>query len=124
MKSKSLVRRWATWLAMWAVVLHALAPGMAQAVLADADPTHEICSSTGIVRLVEPAQDDSGPSGTANSGVHCEWCLLDAALDLPPVAALRFDPLPAAGAPVAVPRAPVVPAPWRLAQPRAPPAFV
>ena len=111
---------------MWAVVLHALAPGMAQAVLGWAEPdlTHEICGSTGIVRLTEAAADDSGASGSATSGVHCEWCLLDAALDLPPVAALRFDPLPAADVPVAFSRAPVVPAPWRLAQPRAPPSFV
>ena len=122
MDRKSLLRRWAAWLAVWAVVLHALAPGMAQAVVGWAEPdlAHEICSSTGIVRLAEPVADSTGGTGFA----HCDWCLLDVAADLPAANPLRFDALPTADAPVAQPRPPFVAVPWRRAQPRAPPAFV
>lgn len=124
MSSKSLVRRWAAWLALWAVVLHALAPGMAQAALlwTGPDPVHEICSSTGIVRLAEPLADDAS-DGAAAFGVHCDWCLLDAAADLSAMDALRLDSLPTADAPVALPRTPFIAVSWRRAQPRAPPSF-
>lgn len=124
MSRKSLVRRWAAWLAVWAVVLHALAPGMAQAVVGWAEPdlAHEVCSSTGIVRLAEPVAEDSRDGGTG-FGIHCEWCLFDVAADLPAANLLRFDPPPTADAPVALPPAPVLAFPWRPAQPRAPPSF-
>lgn len=124
MSCKSPVRRWAAWLATWAVVLHALAPSMAQAMLRWSGPdlVHEVCISTGIVRLADPVADDSRDGGTG-FGIHCEWCLFDVAADLPAANLLRFDSPPTAHAPVALPPAPVLAVPWRRAQPRAPPSF-
>jgi hypothetical protein len=75
-------RRIAAWLAMWAIALSALAPAVAQAMVAGSDDAQwmEVCSASGMVWLkVE------GPAGTAemaNGGdmpmgdmsKHCPWC--------------------------------------------------
>ena len=124
MSCKSPVRRWAAWLATWAVVLHALAPSMAQAMLRWSGPdlVHEVCISTGIVRLADPVADDSRDGGTG-FGLQCEWCLLDAAADLPAAHALQLDSQPAVDTHLALSRAPRLAPVWRRAQPRAPPSF-
>ncbi len=123
MSCKSLLRRGASWLALWAVVLHALAPGLARAVIGWAEPglTHEICSSTGMVRLAATPSEEERDAGTA--AVHCEWCLLDVVADLPAGHALGLGSAPVANAPIPVPAAPALAVPWRRALPRAPPAF-
>lgn len=125
MSCKSLVRRWTTGWVLWAVLLHALAPAVAQAALrlAPALP-FEVCSSTGILRPVEPASDISQDSRPVLAGLHCEWCLLDAPAILPPSLSVGFDAGPDSPEPVAALRAPPARlADWRV-QARAPPSFV
>lgn len=125
MSCKSLVRRWTTGWVLWAVLLHALAPAVAQAALrmAPALP-FEVCSSTGILRAAEPAREFSQDSRPVVAGLHCEWCLLDAPAILPPSFAVGFHAGPDASDPVAALRAPPARlAAWRV-QARAPPSFV
>ena len=92
MSCKSLVRRWTTGWVLWAVLLQALAPAVAQAALrmAPALP-FEVCSSTGILRAAEPARrveveafraSDAAPllgqgpiTVAAAPGVEAEWKL-------------------------------------------------
>ena len=123
MSCKSLLRRGASWLVLWAVVLHALAPGLARTVIGWAEPDlmHEVCSSTGMVRPAATPSEEERDAGTA--AVHCEWCLLDVVADLPVGHALGLGSAPFADAPIPVPAAPAIAVPWRRVQPRAPPAF-
>ncbi len=125
MSCKSLVRRWTAGWVLWAVLWHALAPAAAQAALriAPALP-FEVCSSTGILRPVEPARVPSQDSGPILAGLHCEWCLFDAPAILPPSLPVGFDAGLDSPDPVAVLRAPPARlADWRV-QARAPPSFV
>ena len=124
MSCKSLVRRWTAGWVLWAVLLHALAPAVAQAALrlAPALP-FEVCSSTGILRAVEPARDPSQDSRPLLAGLHCEWCLLDAPVILSQSLLTGFDAGLSSSDPVAQWRAPPARlAHWRV-QARAPPAF-
>ena len=123
MKCKGLVRRWTAGWALWAVLLHALAPAAAQAALrlAPALP-FEVCSSTGILLPVEPAREPSEDSRPGLAALHCDWCLLDAPVLLPEPLRAGFDAGLAASDPVAAIRMPPArPAAWRV-QARAPPA--
>ena len=124
MSCNSLVRRWTAGLVLWAILLHALAPAVAQAALriAPALP-FEVCSGTGILRAAEPARDPSQDGGPVLAGLHCAWCLLDAPAILPPSLPVGFAAGPDSSDPVAALRAP--PArltDWRV-QARAPPSF-
>lgn len=125
MSCKSLVRRWTTGWVLWAVLLHALAPAVAQAALriAPALP-FEVCSGTGILRAVEPAREPSQDSRPLLAGAHCEWCLLDAPAILPQSLPAGFAAGLDSSDPVAALRAPPARlADWRV-QARAPPSFV
>lgn len=123
MRCNSLVRRWTAGWALWAVLLHAVAPAAAQAALrlAPALP-FEVCSSTGILRAVDPVREPSQDSRLGLAAVHCDWCLLDAPVLLPESLAAGFDAGLEQGDPVAILRAPPARlADWRV-QARAPPA--
>lgn len=124
MSCKSLVRRWTTGWVLWAVLLHALAPAVAQAALrmAPALP-FEVCSGTGILRAVEPTRDSSQDSSPVLAGLHCEWCLLDAPAILPQFILIGFAAGLGSPEPVAAMRVPPARlADWRV-QARAPPSF-
>lgn len=123
MRCKSLVRRWTAGWALWAVLLHALAPAAAQAALrlAPALP-FEVCSSTGILRPVEPAREPAQDSRPGLAALHCDWCLLDAPALLPQPLRAGFDAGPDGSDPLAARREPPARlADWRV-QARAPPA--
>lgn len=124
MSCKSLVRRWTTGWILWAMLLHALAPAAAQAGLRLApDLPFEVCSSTGILLAVEPAQESSQDEGPGLAGLHCDWCLLDAPALLPERPSAGLDAGPGGADPVAMLSAPQARTGcWRV-QARAPPAF-
>lgn len=78
---------------MWAMVLSALAPTVAQAMVAASDKAQwvEVCSASGMITL--KVDVDSGQEGTSDQGSpmsdmtqQCAWCVFHgAAADLPPV---------------------------------------
>jgi hypothetical protein len=75
-------RTFTTWLAMWAMVLGALMPTMAQAMVAATDRGQwvEVCSASGMVWLKADAASatDEIPAepvqSMADMGKHCLWC--------------------------------------------------
>ena len=80
------IHRLTTWLSVLVLVLNALMPLAAQAMLASAGPVDavEICTSTGMVRLAVDQGNDSGKSD-ATQMQDCPFCLLhDGQASLPP----------------------------------------
>lgn len=76
-------RRFTTWLALLAMVLDALAPAVAQAVVASLDRAAwiEVCSVSGIVwvkadtgEMAGAVHDSQAPMSEAIQ--HCPWCSL------------------------------------------------
>ena len=120
--------RLAAWLAMLAMLLGALAPTVAQAVVAaQGGPGWvQVCSASGMVWVQTDAIDgdnavaDVGKS-MADASRHCPWCNLHGAVGLPPASVQT--PLLAPGAePLPEPFRSALPAPpWPAAQSRAPP---
>lgn len=121
--------RFAAWLAMLAMLLGALAPTVAQAVVAaQGGPGWvQVCSASGMVWVQADAIDgdnnavaDVGKS-MADASRHCPWCNLHGAVGLPPAAV--HTPLLAPNAePPPEPFRSALPAlPWPAAQSRAPP---
>ena len=118
-------RRFTAWLAMLALVLGALAPTLAQAVVASSDRSDwvQICSATGMVWVkADPAAADTERAPMADMGIQCPWCSLHSpAAGLPPAPALGFTSAalaPLAGGLVASPPPAGV---WIAAPARAPP---
>lgn len=118
-------RRLTAWLAMLAMVLAALAPTLAQAVVASSDRSDwvQICSATGMVWVqADHAPGDPDGAPLADMGMQCPWCSLHSpAAGLPPAlvtgaASNLQTPLPggfmAAAPPLAL---------WIAAPARAPP---
>lgn len=120
--------RFAAWLAMLAMLLGALAPTVAQAVVAaQGGPGWvQVCSASGMVWVQADVIDgdnvvaDVGKS-MADASRHCPWCNLHGAVGLPPASV--HTPLLAHGAePLPEPFRSALPAPpWPAAQSRAPP---
>jgi hypothetical protein len=120
--------RFAAWLAMLAMLLGALAPTVAQAVVAaQGGPGWvQVCSASGMVWVQADALDgdnavaDVGKS-MADASRHCPWCSLQGAVGLPPASV--HTPLLAPNAePPPEPFRSALPAPpWPDAQSRAPP---
>ena len=122
-------RRFTTWLALLAMVLGALAPTVAQAVVAVSDRAEwiEVCGVSGMVWVRadtgEPAMaQHDGQAPMSDASQHCPWCSLHGgATGLPPVIALaepaarQTDLLPIFLR--AVPRSGA----WAVAHARAPP---
>ncbi|MGV3728690.1 DUF2946 family protein [Hydrogenophaga sp.] len=121
-------RRCATWLAMLAMVMGALAPTVAQAVVASQGGAGwvQVCSASGMVWLQADAIDGDSALGDASESMtdasrHCPWCNLHGATGLPPSPTLTPLLAPVAAVPQ-VPPSPVSFATfWPAAPPRAPP---
>ncbi|WP_066273591.1 DUF2946 domain-containing protein [Hydrogenophaga palleronii] len=82
--------RIAAWLAMLAMVLGALAPTLAQAVVAaqGGPGWMQVCSASGMVWVQTDAQGDLADmdvgKSMADASRHCPWCQLHGAAGLPP----------------------------------------
>lgn len=83
--------RFAAWLAMLAMVLGALAPTVAQAVVAaQGGPGWvQVCSASGMVWVQADALEDAAADvdvgkSMADASRHCPWCPLHGASGLPP----------------------------------------
>lgn len=122
-------RRFTTWLALLAMVLGALAPTVAQAMVASPDraPWVEVCSVSGMVWVkidtedtASAPHDDQAPMRDAAQ--HCAWCSLHGgAAGLPPVMAMA-EPAPRqTDLPPAFYRAVTRSGTWAPPQARAPP---
>jgi hypothetical protein len=118
-------RRVCAWLAMLALVLTALAPTLAQAVVSNTDRGDwvQICSASGMVWIqADPGAGDPQSAPMAGAGMQCPWCSLHSpAAGLPPATALRVAA--AAPAPLVV-RVALAASPvgvWTSAPARAPP---
>jgi hypothetical protein len=118
-------RRLSAWLAMLALGLAALAPTLAQAVVASSDRSDwvQVCSATGMVWVqADHAAGDTQSAPAADMGMQCPWCSLHSpATGLPLVLASGIT----AAAPVLLPgvlMAALVPVGvWIAAPARAPP---
>src|SRR5690606_9837763 len=96
-------RQLTAWLAMLAMVLGALAPTVAQAVVAssDRDGWVQVCSVSGMVWVQIDADPAEGDSPMTSGSMDCPWCSVHGgAAGLPPVAASagplqqQAEPLP------------------------------
>ncbi|MCM2566179.1 MULTISPECIES: DUF2946 domain-containing protein [Janthinobacterium] len=125
-------RRFAAWIACFAILLAALAPSVSQAVANAKQESGsgwaEICSVAGI-RFVQ-VDDDGGADGKSGGKAmqmeHCAFCSTHAgSVGLPPSPVL---PLPVAGGTAIFPalyyQSPSPLFIWSTAQSRAPPALV
>lgn len=117
-------RRFAAWLAMFAMLLGALAPAVAQAVVASQGGPGwvQVCSASGMMWVEADAlEDPAAGKPMADASRHCSWCSLQGAAGLPPApspaAALDLPAEP----PKAHFRSASPAAPWPSAQSRAPP---
>ena len=125
-------RRFAAWIACFAILLAALAPSISQAVANAKQESGsgwaEICSVAGIrfVQVDAGAPDDGKSAGKAMPMEHCAFCSTHAgSVGLPPSPIM---PLPVASGTAIFPALYYQsPAPlfiWSTAQSRAPPALV
>jgi hypothetical protein len=81
-------RRLTAWLAMLAMVLGALAPTVAQAVVAssDRDGWVQVCSVSGMMWVQIDADPAEGDSPMTAGSMDCPWCSVHGgAAGLPPV---------------------------------------
>lgn len=129
----SITRRFAAWIACFAILLAALAPSISQAVANAKQQSGsgwaEICSVAGIrfVQVDDGAADDGKSAGKAMQMEHCAFCSTHAgSAGLPPAGPVL--PLPVAAGTAIFPALYYQsPAPlfiWSTAQSRAPPALV
>jgi Protein of unknown function (DUF2946) len=122
-------RRFTAWLAALALVMGALAPTVAQAMVSGGDRADwlEVCSVSGMV-WVNADTGESGdrqPDGGAPMGgasQHCAWCTLHGgAAGLPPADAVAGLPERPTDLPPAFYLAPVTASVWMPAHSRGPP---
>jgi hypothetical protein len=127
MLSRSRPRRFASWIAVLAVLMAALAPALSQAFGSGVSSAWlEICTVEGSkwVQAGAAPADDSSPSAE-HTLEHCPYCTLQVPhLGLPP-SALASVPTPdlAHAVPLAFLAAPRRLHAWVSAQPRAPPTL-
>lgn len=125
-------RRFAAWVTMLAMVLGALAPTVAHALVAAKGGTDwvEVCSASGMVWVQADAIDGKGSNGLGDGGGeksladaprHCPLFNLHGTAGLPPPPLQPMALAPRAGQPLA-PFQPVLTAAfWPASQSRAPP---
>lgn len=84
-------RRFTAWLAMLAMLLGALAPTVAQAVVLSSDRSQwvEVCSASGMLWVKADADTslaaEHGSAPVSDASMHCPWCTLHGgAAGLPP----------------------------------------
>lgn len=123
-------RRFTAWLAVLAMVLGALAPTVAQAVVASSDRAGwvQVCSVSGMIWVQADTgtpSSDSPSAPVADVSMHCPWCTLHGgAADLPPVS-LMAEPLPRQTEPPPdFFRAVTLTGTWAVAHARAPPLAI
>ncbi len=117
-------RRIAAWLAMLAVLLGALAPGVAQALVAAQGGSGwmQVCSASGMVWVQSDAVDDpAAGKPLTDASRHCPWCSPQGAAGLPPEPSPVVGRTPAFEAPRAHVRSATPALPWPAAKSRAPP---
>jgi len=122
-------RRFTTWLALLAMVLGALAPAVAQAMVASSDRAAwvEVCSVSGMVwvkadtgEVAEAGHDGQAPMSDASQ--HCPWCSLHGGAAGLPTAIHLAAALPRqTDLPPAFYRAVTLSGVWAPPQARAPP---
>lgn len=120
-------RRIITWLAALAMVLGAVAPAVAQALVASSDRTDwvEVCSASGMM-WVKVDAPDAGSKDTGaplhTSSKHCPWCSLHGGVSGLPPSALSVAGFASATTPLP-PYADLIAASpaWSPTQARAPP---
>ncbi|MGS5085427.1 DUF2946 domain-containing protein [Hydrogenophaga sp. A37] len=123
-------RRFTTWLALLAMVLGALAPTVAQAVVASSDRADwvEVCSVSGMIWVqadASAASSDSPSAPVADASMHCPWCTLHGgAADLPPVSVLAEPLRRQTEPPSAFFHAVTLSGTWAVAHARAPPLAI
>lgn len=122
-------RRITTWVALLTLVLGALAPTVAQALVAGGDRSDwmQVCSVSGMVWVqadtgeVRDQQPDGG-APMADASQHCPWCTLHGGAAGLPVAQALPDLSPRlTDLPPAYYCAPLAATVWAAAQSRAPP---
>lgn len=119
-------RRFTTWLALLAMVLGALAPTVAQAMVASSERSDwvEVCSVSGMVWVQLDADSASDEPAAPDSAVsmHCPWCTLHGGAAGLPSAEVQVQPLKLPASPL-LSQVTVWPTPgiWAVAQARAPP---
>lgn len=119
-------RRFAAWLAMLAMLLGALAPTVAQAVVAAKGGPDwvQVCSASGMVWVQADALDDTpdGQKAITDAARHCPWCSLQGATGLPPAPWAQVHRVASRAEPLQAPIRSATPAtPWPAALSRAPP---
>lgn len=129
MGMKNITRRFAAWLACFAILFAALAPTVSHALELRSNPASpwaEVCGADGL-KLSKPA-DDAGSRSPSNAGLHlehCPFCYTHAGtFGLPPSASLILPV--AAGKAIAPALFYQSPRPlfiWNTAQSRAPPSL-
>jgi hypothetical protein len=119
--------RFAAWLAMLAMLLGALAPTVAQAVVASQGGPGwvQVCSASGMAWIQADAIDGDGignaSESMADASRHCPWCNLHGAVGLPPASAQQPALVHRAEPPAAPFRSALSAPPWPTALSRAPP---
>lgn len=119
-----------TWLAMWALVLNALLPAIAQAAVhaSGSADIFEVCTSTGMIRVKVP---DHHPAAAEKSmpgydlSQHCPLCALHAgAAGMPPSTTILVDSTYLSEMPAAFYQAQFRSSVWLPAHSRAPPHLI
>ncbi|MBE0589330.1 MAG: DUF2946 domain-containing protein [Hydrogenophaga sp.] len=122
-------RRLTSWLAVLVMVFGALAPAVAQAMVASSDRADwvEVCSASGMLWVRadtgEPAgAEHDGQAPMSDASQHCPWCSLHGgAAGLPPVIAAAEPPPRQTDLPPTFLRAVTLSGTWAVAHARAPP---
>jgi len=88
-------RRFAAWLAIWALLVAALWPALVQATVGGADKADwiEVCSHSGMVWVKADGSSESEGHAGADASQHCPWCSLHGGSGLPPTDAVTVGPV-------------------------------
>jgi hypothetical protein len=116
----------ATWLVVWALVLGALAPTLAQALVDRHSPDQwvEICQSSGMVWIKADGgtPDPDGTHPLVDATQHCGWCQVPSgALGTPPRPWVWWGAPSHHPTPLATPTTRSIGTGWTPLQARAPP---
>ncbi len=79
-------RRFAAWLAIWALLVAALWPALVQAAVAGSDKSGwiEVCSASGMVWVKADGSSEPQDHPASDASSHCNWCSLHGGGGLPP----------------------------------------
>lgn len=86
-------RRFAAWLAIWALLVAALWPALVQAAVGGADKAGwiEVCSASGMVWVKADGSSEPQDHSAQDASQHCAWCGLHSGGGLPPCHANAVD---------------------------------